>query len=104
MASPKLWHNPCKEKGSLRAESFSGSPRKLSNYVKLRGERKKDMGRMKKLIALVLLVSVMGLGTPVALADGNAESPTFTADAEAEGNAESPSIITTVMIYLDVII
>ena len=59
---------------------------------------------MKRLIALILLVLVMGLGAPVALADGNAESPTFTADAEVEGNAESPSIITTIIIYLDVFI
>jgi hypothetical protein len=67
---------------------------------------------------------VVGLGTPATFADGTAESPgirsTTTASADgsgasitAEGTAESPGIkgvaespgvMTTILIYLDVII
>jgi hypothetical protein len=73
------------------------------------------MLRMKRFLTITLLMLVVGLGTPAAFADGNAESPgiktteTITLDGNAEapgvtGNAEAPGFMTTVLIYLDVII
>lgn len=73
------------------------------------------MGSMKKCLAITLLILMVGLGTPAAFADGNAESPsiknteTIILDGNAEspgidGNAESPGLTTTILIYLDVIV
>jgi hypothetical protein len=74
------------------------------------------MRSMKKFFAITLLALLAGLYTPVALADGTAESPgitqsgaQITADGTAEspgylGTAESPGFMTMVSIYLDVIL
>jgi hypothetical protein len=74
------------------------------------------MRRMKRFLAVTLLAAVVGLGTPTAFADGNAESPgvkltqtdTNTASNDGSnsilGNAESPGIMATVIIYLGVLI
>ena len=75
------------------------------------------MRRMKVFLTITLLILVMGLGTPAAFADGNAESPGITTttteeitlDGNAEapgvtGNAEAPGFMTTALIYLDIII
>jgi hypothetical protein len=78
------------------------------------------MGRMKRFLAITLLVAVAGLGTPAAATTGSAESPGMTSeqsgytsgaslDGNAEapgylGGAESPGFMATFLIYLDVII
>jgi hypothetical protein len=88
--------------------------------VKVRGEQKRRMGRIKRFLAITLLAAVAGLGMPAAAAEGSAESPGMTTEqsgitssASLEGNAEapgylggaeSPGLMATVLIYLDVII
>ena len=77
------------------------------------------MRSMKKFFAITLLALLAGLYTPVALADGTAESPgvnstqtsgaQISADGTAEspgylGTAESPGFIAMLSVYLDVII
>ncbi len=74
------------------------------------------MRSMKKFFAITLLALLAGLYTPVALADGTAESPGITQESRAQlsvdgtaespgyfGVAESPGFIAMASVYLDVI-
>lgn len=63
------------------------------------------MFKLKRIVVIVLLLLVVGLGTPQVFADGPTETPGITSGGPTEtpgctGPTETPGIIENILVYL----
>lgn len=70
------------------------------------------MHGIKKWLSIMLLASVVGLGTPAAVrAEGSTETPALRAEVSVEagnisveGSTETPSFLTVVAVYISAVL